>query len=242
MAIQTAVVIGVGAERGLGATLCRRFGRLGLHVVVAGRTDEKIERVAASIRADGSDATAVRTDATNEQSVIDLFTTAESIGAVELAVYNAGNNMPHDLMTMEAAFFEQCWRVACFGGFLFGRQAARVMQPRGRGTLLFTGASASMRGRPGFAAFASAKGGLRNFAQSMARDFGPQGIHVAHVVIDGAIAGDRIEKGLPAIAEALGDDGMVDLEGIADLYELLHKQPRAAWSHEIDVRTHKERF
>jgi NAD(P)-dependent dehydrogenase (short-subunit alcohol dehydrogenase family) len=242
MSTKTAVVIGVGAEKGLGATLCRRFARNDLHVVVAGRTRAKIDAVAGAIRAQGGSATAVETDATSEDAVIELFRQAEHIGPIDLAVYNAGNNMPGDLLTMEADFFERCWRVGCFGGFLFGREAARIMKPRGRGTILFTGASASLRGKPYFAAFTVAKAGLRNFAQSMAREFGPLGIHVAHVVVDGGIAGDRIEKGYPEFAAAKGEEGLVDLEGIADLYELLYRQPRAAWSHEIDVRTFKEPF
>jgi len=242
MSSKTAVIIGVGAQRGLGATLCRRFARVGLHVVVAGRTAAKLAAVADEIGAAGGSATAVEADTTAEPAVIDLFDRAEAIGPVDLAVYNAGNNMPGDLLTMEAEYFERCWRVGCFGGFLFGREAARRMKPRGRGTILFTGASASLRGRPYFAAFTAAKGGLRNFAQSMAREFGPQGIHVAHVVVDGGIAGDRIEKGLPDFATAMGEDGLIDLDGIADLYELLYRQPRTAWSHEIDVRTFKEKF
>lgn len=238
----TAVIIGVGAEKGLGAALCRRFGALGLHVVVAGRTPESIERVADSIRAAGGAATAVATDTTDEAQVVELFRRAEAIGPVDLAVFNAGNNMPGDLLTMEASYFERCWRVGCFGGFLFGREAARLMQPRGRGTLLFTGASASLRGKPFFAAFTAAKGGLRNLAQSMAREFAPQGIHVGHVVIDGGIAGDRIEKGVPQFAEAMGPEGLIDLDGIAAIYEMLYRQPRTAWSHEVDVRTFKESF
>lgn len=238
----SAIVIGVGPERGLGGTLCRRFAKAGLHVVVAGRTAEKIEGVARGIRDGGGDATAVVADATSEGDVIELFRRAEAIAPVDLAIYNAGNNMPGRLVEMEAEFFERCWRIGCFGGFLFGREAARVMEPRGRGTLLFTGASASLRGRPGFAAFTAAKGGLRMFAQSMAREFAPLGLHVGHVVVDGGIAGDRIEKGFPQLAESIGPGGLVDLEGIAAIYEFLYHQPRAAWSHEIDVRTHKEKF
>jgi NAD(P)-dependent dehydrogenase (short-subunit alcohol dehydrogenase family) len=238
----TAVVIGVGAEKGLGATLCRRFARAGLHVVVAGRTPGKIERVADAIRSEGGAATAVEADAASEPDVVDLIRKAEAIGPIALAIYNAGNNMPGDFLSMEAEYFERCWRVGCFGGFLFAREAVRAMKPRGRGTLLFTGASASLRGKPFFAAFTAAKGGLRNLAQSLAREFGPQGLHVAHVVVDGGIAGDRIQLGLPQFAEAKGEDGLVDLEGIAALYELLHRQPKTAWSHEIDVRTYKEPF
>lgn len=238
----TAVVLGVGAERGLGAVLSRRFAGLGLHTMVAGRTAAKVEAVAAAIAAAGGKATPVTADATAEADVIALFDRAESIGPVEAAIYNAGNNMPGDLRTMEAEYFERCWRIGCFGGFLFGREAARRMTPRGRGTILFTGASASLRGKPNFAAFTAAKAGLRAFAQSMAREFQPMGIHVGHVVIDGGIAGDKIEKGYPAFAEMLGEDGLIGLEGIADLYEMLHKQPRTAWSHEVDVRTFKENF
>jgi NAD(P)-dependent dehydrogenase (short-subunit alcohol dehydrogenase family) len=238
----TAVVIGVGAAKGLGGALCRRFAKAGLHAVVAGRTPEKIERVAEAIRSGGGGATAIQADTTSEPDVIELFRKSEAIGPVAVAVYNAGNNMPGNFLEMEADFFESCWRVGCFGGFLFAREALRAMKPRGRGTLLFTGASASLRGKPFFAAFTAAKGGLRNLAQSLAREFGPQGIHVGHVVIDGGIAGDRIEKGFPEFAKARGDEGLVDLDGIAALYEVLHLQPRAAWSHEIDVRTFKETF
>jgi len=235
-------VIGVGAERGLGATLCRRFARAGLHVVVSGRTPAKIEPLAEAIRKKGGAATAVAADATAESEVAGLVRRAEAIGPIDAAIYNAGNNMPGEFLSMEAAYFEQCWRVGCFGGFLFAREALRAMQPRGRGTLLFTGASASLRGKPFFAAFTAAKGGLRNLAQSLAREFGPQGIHVAHVVVDGGIAGDRILKGVPGFAEAKGEEGLVDLDGIAAIYEMLHRQPRTAWSHEVDVRTFKEPF
>jgi NAD(P)-dependent dehydrogenase (short-subunit alcohol dehydrogenase family) len=242
MSNATAVIIGVGADRGLGARLCHRFAKNGLHVVVAGRTQSKVDTVAESIRQEGGTATAVEADATNEAAVIDLFRRAEQIGPVELAIYNAGNNMPHDLLTMEAEFFERCWRIACYGAFLFGREAARTMRDRGNGTLLFTGASASLRGKPLFAAFTAAKAGMRAFAQSMAREFCPQGIHVAHVVVDGAIDGDRIRKGFPQLVDAWGEDRLIDLEGIVDLYEMLYRQPKRAWTHELDVRSFNEVF
>jgi NAD(P)-dependent dehydrogenase (short-subunit alcohol dehydrogenase family) len=242
MSTHTAVVIGVGPARGLGATLCRHFADLGLHVVIAGRTADRIEAVARGIRERGDEATAVATDATAEAEVIALFDAAEAIAPVDAAIYNAGSNMPGDLLTMESGYFEACWRIGCFGGFLFGREAARRMLPRAQGTILFTGASASMRGRPFFSAFTAAKGGLRNFAQSMAREFAPRGLHVGHVVVDGGIAGDRIEKGFPEFAREKGDEGLVDLDGIAALYTMLYRQPRTAWSHEIDVRTFKEPF
>ncbi len=239
----TAVIIGVGADPGLGARLCHGFAQEGLHVVVAGRTPAKIDAVAAAIRAGGGAATAIAADATRETDVAMLFERAAALGSpIDLAVYNAGNNMPGGLTDMTAAYFEDCWRIGCYGGFLFAREAARHMQPRGAGTVLFTGASASLRGRPNFYAFTAAKAGLRSFAQAMARDFGPQGIHVAHVVIDGAIDGERIRTRFPQIVEQRGADGIIDLEAIVAAYRFLYRQPRRGWTHELDLRVFKEPF
>jgi len=239
-----AIVVGVGPEAGLGGALCQRFAREGLHVFVAGRTPEKVEAVVTGIRGTGGHATGVPMDTTLEKDVVALFdrVAKEGEGALDLVAYNAGNaamGLAHD---MEASFFEQVWRVGCYGGFLVGREAVRRMLPRGRGTLLFTGATASMRGKPTTTAFASAKAGLRSLAQSLARAYGPQGIHVSHVVVDGGIAGDKIIKGIPQFAEAMGDDGLVSLAGLADAYWFLHTQPKAAWTHELDLRTFKESF
>jgi NAD(P)-dependent dehydrogenase (short-subunit alcohol dehydrogenase family) len=242
MATPTAVIIGVGPENGLGATLCRRFANQGLHTLVVGRTLAKVAEVAESIRASGDAATPFEVDATDEVAIQTLIEEAEAIGPIALAIYNAGNNMPGDFLTMESAYFERCWRIACFGGFVFARETLGRMAPRGAGTLLFTGASASIRGKPNFAALTAAKAGLRALSQSLAREFGPLGIHVGHVVIDGGINGDRLVKGRPDFAAKAGSDGLIGLQGIADLYQLLHNQPRDAWSHEIDVRTHKEAF
>jgi NAD(P)-dependent dehydrogenase (short-subunit alcohol dehydrogenase family) len=140
---------------------------------------------------------------------------------------------------MEASYFEHAWRVCCFGGFLFGREAARRMLPRG-GTLLFTGASASLRGRAGFAAFNSAKAGLRNLAQAMAKELGPKGLHVGHVVVDGGIDGDKLRKGRPEMVQRFGEDRLIDLEGLADAYWYLHQQPPRAWTFELDLRSKVE--
>jgi len=237
-----AVVVGVGPAAGLGGALCDRFAREGLHVFVAGRTPENVEAVAAEVRRAGGRATAVAMDTTSERDVIACFERAEkdSDGIVDLVVYNAGNAAMGPLHDMEASYFEQVWRVGCLGGFLVGREAVRRMLPRGRGTVLFTGATASLRGKPNTTAFAAAKAGLRSLAQSMARAYGPQGIHVAHVVVDGGIAGDKIVKGIPQFAEAMGEDGLVSLTGLADAYWFLYRQPRASWTHELDVRTFKE--
>jgi NAD(P)-dependent dehydrogenase (short-subunit alcohol dehydrogenase family) len=241
----TAVVIGVGAERGLGAALCRRFAAEA-HVLVAGRTASKIEQVVRTIVSAGGSAEPIATDTTSEQDIVRLFDRAMAPGPdrapADLVVYNAGNNRKIDFRETSAETFEDFWRVGCFGGFLVGREAARRLVPSGRGTLIFTGASASLRGRPGFAHFAAAKAGLRAIAQSMAREYGPHGIHVAHVVIDGGINGDRLRKARPQIIEERGEDGLLGIEAIAEAYWQLHRQPRSAWTHEIDLRPFKESF
>lgn len=239
---KTAVIIGVGPEAGLGGALCLRAAKENLHVIVAGRTEQKIEAVVTSITEAGGSASAVVADTTSEQDVARLFTEAEQTGPVDLAIYNAGNNMPGDILDMEASYFEQAWRVGCYGGFLFAREALKQMQPRGAGTLLFTGASASLRGKDGFAAFTSAKAGLRTMAQSLAKGYGPKGIHVAQVIIDGGINGDRLRERMPERMAELGEERFVGLEGLAELYLFLYRQPANAWTHELDVRTHLENF
>ena len=244
-----AIVIGVGPEDGLGGALCKRFATRGMHVFVAGRTQAKLDAVANAIVGAGGTATALATDATSERDVVALFDAATAAGDVTLAIYNAGNNFPGGIKEMDADYFEKCWRVGCFGGFLFGREAARRMSsdgepattPRSK-SVLFTGASASLRGRANFGAFNAAKGGLRNFAQALAKEVGSEGIHVGHVVVDGAIGGEKIKQGLPQIAARLGEEGMVGLRGIVDAYEFLHDQPRTAWSFEVDLRTSLERW
>ncbi|MEH3145435.1 MAG: SDR family NAD(P)-dependent oxidoreductase [Methylobacterium frigidaeris] len=242
----TALVVGVGAERGLGAALCRRFAREGCHVLAAGRTAGRIEAVAAAIRVSGGSAEAMVADATCEADMVRLLDRAAAPGEgrapVDLVVFNAGNNRRIDFLSLAAAEFEEFWRLGCFAGFLVGREAARRMVPLGRGSLIFTGASASLRGKPGFAQFASAKAGLRMIAQSMAREFGPAGLHVAHVVIDGGIAGEKLLTRFPDLAAERGEDGLLDLDAIAESYWQLHRQPRPAWTHEIDLRPYRESF
>jgi len=242
----TAVVIGVGAERGLGVALCRRFAAAGHHVLVAGRTAERVEGVASRITEAGGSAEAVVTDATQEDQVVRLFDRAMAPGdgfaPADLIVFNAGNNRRVDFREVEASLFEEFWRVGCFAGFLVGREAARRLAPLGRGTVIFTGASGSMRGKPGYAQFAAAKAGLRMVAQSMAREFGPLGLHVAHVVIDGGIDGDRLRRAAPQTVEARGADGLLGIEAIAETYWHIHRQPRSAWTQEVDLRPFKETF
>jgi len=238
MTNKTAIVQGVGPEEGLGAALCRRFGAEGLHVIVGGRSQDKLDKVVASIQAKGGSAAAVVADATSEADTLALFDAAGD--NLDLAIYNAGNNTPGRIADMEAAYFEKAWRVGCFGGFLFGREAARRMAPQNSGTLLITGASASLRGRANFGAFNSAKGALRNLAQAMAKEYNESGIHVGHVVVDGPIGGEKIKTMLPEYAKKLGDEGMISIEGIVDGYAFLYHQPKNAWTFEIDVRTSKE--
>jgi NAD(P)-dependent dehydrogenase (short-subunit alcohol dehydrogenase family) len=240
LTLKKALVIGVGAEKGLGATISARFAREGLHVFVAGRTAQSLEQVVQQIRFAGGTATAVVADATREadvQSLFDQVCAAE--GSLDVAVYNAGNNTPGAVTDMDADYFERAWRVCCFGGFLFGREAARRMLPQG-GTLLFTGASASLRGRAGFAAFNSAKAALRNLAQAMAKELGPSGLHVGHVVVDGGIDGDKLRKGRPEMVRKMGEERLIDLNGLADAYWFLHQQPPRAWTFELDMRSRVE--
>ncbi len=242
MSTKTAVIIGVGPVEGLGARLCLHAAGQGLHVAVAGRTESKIAAISQLIESKGGKATPVVADATDEAQVEALIEQAESIGPVDLAVYNAGNNYSGNFLELEADFFERAWRVCTFGGFLFAREVLKAMVPRSEGTLIFTGASASMRGKPNFAPFTAAKAGLRAMAQSLAREFQPQGIHVGHVVIDGGIDGEKIKKNMPRFAERAGEDGLIGLDGIAGAYMYLYNQPKDAWTHELDLRTYKENF
>ena len=242
----TALVVGVGAEKGLGAALCRKFASGGYHVLVAGRTQAKIDQVAATITQSGGSAEAIATDATDEASIVRLFDRAMSPGdgfdPVDLVVSNAGNNQKIDFREITAQQFEDFWRVGCFSGFLVGREAARRLVPHGRGTIVFTGASASVRGKPGFAHFSAAKAGLRMISQSMAREYGPLGIHVAHVVVDGGIHGERLLRRAPGLVNERGEDGLLGIDAIADAYWFIHKQHRSAWTQELDLRPYKEVF
>ncbi len=246
MGIPTAVVVGVGAERGIGAAVCRRFATGGYHVLVAGRTAAKIEQVASRIGSRGGSAEAIVVDTTSEADVLRLFDRAMAPGEgrepADVVVFNAGNNQIIDFRSLSAEQFESFWRVGCFGGFLVGREAARRLAPLGRGTVIFTGASGSLRGKAGFAHFAAAKAGLRMISQSMAREFGPQGLHVAHVLIDGGVNGDRLRQLIPGMVEQRGEDGLLDVDAIAETYWHLHQQARSAWAQEIDLRPYKELF
>jgi NAD(P)-dependent dehydrogenase (short-subunit alcohol dehydrogenase family) len=228
-----AVVVGVGP--GLGAALCRRFAKAGLRVAAAARDKERVSALAKEFGARGYGC-----DATDEGAVSDLFrAVAGDLGDPMLVVYNAGAYAPRPVVDTAAADFERCWRIGCFGGFLVGREAARRMLAHGRGTILFTGATASLRGGANFVNLAVGKFGLRAVAQSMARELGPKGVHVAHVIIDGQIAAEH--RAGRSTADR-SPDAFLDDEAIAEVYWQLHAQPRSTWTLELDLRPWVEKF
>ncbi|MBN3764185.1 SDR family NAD(P)-dependent oxidoreductase [Burkholderia sp. Ac-20365] len=242
----SALVIGVGAELGLGAALCRKIAANGYHVYVAGRTQAKLDAVTNDIASHGGSAESFAMDGASEADVVRLFDKAMSppdgVDVPSLVIYNVGNNLHVPFVDLTEAQMLDFLRSGPVGGFLVGREAARRLAPLGRGTVIFTGASASLRGKPGFAHFAAAKAGLRMVAQSMAREFGPLGLHVAHVVIDGGIDGERLHSRRPQAAAERGENGLLNVDAIAEAYWQLHLQHPSAWTHEIDLRPFKEPF
>ncbi len=231
---ETALVVGAGS--GLGWSLVRCFAGAGMAVAAARREPDKLSGLI-----DGLDgvARAYACDATDEGSVGELFkTVAGDLGEPGLVVYNASAFVKKGLLETTAEELERCWRVGCLGGFMVGQAAARIMAPKGAGTILFTGATASLRGGPGFHNMAIPKFGLRALAQSMAREFGPRGIHVAHVVIDGQIMSDARAD----LAKERPPDGLLDADAIAGNYLDLHRQHRSAWTQELDLRPWVEKF
>lgn len=237
------VCLVVGAGDGVGGAIARAFAREGLEVCVTrrARNIEQLEELAQSIRDDGGKARAYGVDARAEDEMIALFDRIErEVGPLEVVVFNIGANVRFDLTDTTSRVFHKVWEMACFAGFLTGREAARVMLPRSRGTILFTGASASLRGRQGFSAFSAAKQALRGVAQAAAKELGPKGIHVAHVVVDGAIDGVFARTNIPNREERLDRDDILKPEEIARNYVWLHNQQRSAWTHELDLRPWSE--
>jgi NAD(P)-dependent dehydrogenase (short-subunit alcohol dehydrogenase family) len=229
----------VGAGDGLGGAIARAFAREGHPVCLTRRARhlEQLEALAGDIRRQGGVAHAFGVDARIENDMAALFDDIETrIGPLEVVVFNIGANVRFGLIETTARVFTKVWEMACFAGFLTAREAARVMVPRGRGSILFTGATASLRGREGFAAFAAAKAGLRAIAQSAAREFAPKGIHVAHVVVDGAIDGVFTRANRGDVETLLSEDRILKPEQIAENFVWLHGQQRSAWTHELDLR------
>jgi NAD(P)-dependent dehydrogenase (short-subunit alcohol dehydrogenase family) len=238
---RSAIVIGAGDA--LGGAIAKRFAREGFETVIVRRNADQLEPLAEAIRAEGGRAHPFGVDARQEDQVVGLFDRVEAeIAPVEVCVFNIGANVRFGIEETTARVFFKVWEMACFGGFLAGREAAKRMTPRGQGTILFTGATASVRGREGFAAFSSAKHGLRALAQSMARELGPKGIHVAHTIIDGAIDTAWIAENFPDRYALKAQDGILNPDHIANAYWMLHTQPRDTWTHELDLRPWMEAF
>jgi short-subunit dehydrogenase len=237
------VALVVGAGDATGGAIARRFARGGYAACAVRRNAEKLQPLLDEIRAAGGEAHGFGCDARNEDEVNTLFDEIESrIGPVEVLAFNIGANVATSILEETARKYFKIWEMACFAGFLAGRKAARCMAPRGEGTILFTGATASLRGSADFAAFAGAKAALRALAQSMARELGPRGIHVAHVIVDGAIDTAFIRDNFPGRYALKEQDGILNPEHIAEMYWMLHQQPRDAWTHELDLRPWMEKF
>ena len=233
----------VGAGDATGGAIARRFARGGYATCITRRSLDKLQPLVAQIQADGGMAHAFASDARKEEEVVALVEKIEStIGPIEVLVFNIGANVPSSVLEETARKYYKVWEMACFGGFLNGREVARRMVARGRGTILFTGATASLRGAANFAAFSGAKHALRALAQSMARELGPRGIHVAHSIIDGAIDTEFIRSNFPERYALKAQDGILNPDHIADAYWMLHSQPRDAWTHELDLRPWSEKF
>jgi len=241
MSKKAALVIGAGDATG--GAIARRFAREGFIACVTRRNADKLEPLVERIKGEGGYAHGFGSDARDEAQMSELVTRIErDIAPIEVAVFNIGANVRFDVAETTERVYRKVWEMGALAGFLMGREVARVMTPRGRGTILFTGATASVRGSAGFSAFAGAKHALRALAQSMARELGPKGIHVAHIVIDGAIDTQFIAENFPERYALKAHDGILNPDAIADNYWLLHQQQRSAWTHELDLRPWTEKF
>jgi NAD(P)-dependent dehydrogenase (short-subunit alcohol dehydrogenase family) len=235
-------IAGVGPSAGLGAAIARRFTREGFLTVITGRNAERLRSTAQEISAAGGRALALPGDVSEDADVRRLGARVSELGTLRAAIFNAGNAVRGTPLQITPQEFEATWRSSTYAGFLFGREATRLLLAAGGGSLSFTGATAALRGRGPFTAFAAAKAGLRSLTQSFAREYGPQGIHVAHVIVDGGIDGDRLRALAPQRVADAGVDGLLDPEAIADTYWHLHRQHRSAWTQEVDLRPFKEPF
>ena len=237
------VVLVVGAGDSTGGAIAKRFAQEGFVACVTRRSADKLQPLVDAIKADGGEAHGFACDARKEDDVVALVEQIESeIGPIEAFVFNIGANVPCSILEETARKYFKIWEMACFSGFLNAREVAKRMAKRQRGTILFTGATAGLRGAAGFAAFAGAKHGIRALAQSMARELGPMNIHVAHVVVDGAIDTDFIRDSFPEKYATKDQDGILNPEHIAENYWYLHSQPRDAWTFELDLRPWSERW
>tara|TARA_B110000003_G_C16565066_1_gene502054 strand:- start:118 stop:882 length:765 start_codon:yes stop_codon:yes gene_type:complete len=237
------VALIIGAGDAIGSAIARKFSQRGLTVCVTRRNEAKLKPLLEEISATGGEAFGFACDARKEDATEALFKNIEdNIGEIDVVVFNVGANVPMGILETDSRKFFKIWEMACFAGFLNGREAARYMAKRKRGTILFTGATASVRGSAGFAAFASAKHGLRALAQSMARELGPENIHVAHVVIDAAVDTQWIKDNVPSYEQRKAVDGIVKPDDLATNYVTLYDQPRNAWTFELDIRPWDEKW
>ena len=238
-----ALVLGVGAENGIGGAICKKMASKDYHVIVVGRTISKLNFLVDTIRTLGGKATPLTADLSIESEIISVFEEVDAInGRLSFVTFNAGNAFRSETLKMTAEFFEEAWRICCLGGFVSGREATKRLCDFGQGTIIFTGATASIKARPPFLAFSSAKFGLRAVASGLAREFGPKGIHIAHAIIDGGVEGEIIRNRAPERIKAAGENGMLNPCEIANTYWQLHCQHPSAWSFEIDLRPYKEVF
>lgn len=237
---QTTIILGGGPHKGLGGALAERFAKAGHHILFTGRSLETVQATADQIAANGGSIETMQVDVTSAVDQDALFERAAACDDISAILYNAGNNaiIPFEQLTEDQ--FEDFWRVACFGAFLTAKRSVPLLKEQGHGSLFFTGASASLRGRPNFGHFASAKAALRNLVQALAREYGPQGVHVAHFVIDGIIDGDRIRDKYPKIMDQIGEDGALAPAAIAEAFWTTHQQHRSAWSQEVELRPYSE--
>lgn len=230
-------ILVIGAGDATGSAIAKRFAREGYIACATRRNADKLKPLIDEITAQGGQAHGFGSDARAEDEMIKLVQTIEKdIAPIEVAVFNIGANVRFPITETTARVYYKVWEMGCFAGFLMGREVSKVMLPRKRGTIIFTGATASLRGGSGFAAFAGAKNALRALAQSMARELWPQGIHVAHSVIDGAIDTAFIQENFPERYATKDQGGILDPDSIAEAYWQIHQQPRDAWTHELDLR------
>ncbi|MEM1050929.1 MAG: SDR family oxidoreductase [Pseudomonadota bacterium] len=237
------IIIGAGDDTG--SAIARAFAAKGYTMCVSRRPRhaEALDTLVSSIEAEGGKALAFPVDARDEEAMEKLFAQIErDVGPIEVAVFNIGANVNFPVRETTGRVYRKVWEMAAFAGFLTGREAAKHMVPRGKGTILFTGATASIRGGKGYSAFAGAKFALRALAQAMARELGPEGIHVAHIIVDGAIDSNFIRQNVPNVDALREEDAILSPDAIAANYVMLHEQPRSAWTHELDLRPWKENW
>ena len=241
------VAILVGAGDAIGAAVARRFAKGGYVVCICRRDGAKSQALIDELKAEGQQIHGFSVDARQEKAVQDLFARVENeIGPIEVCLFNAGSNVNKPLIETTEKLFFKAWELACYAGFLVGREAARVMVPRGKGTILFTGATASLRGGKGFAAFSAAKFGLRAVAQAMARELGPKNIHVVHLIIDAGVDSEAIHARMKAAsgidAKDIPPDSLTKTKSIAEAYWFAHQQAKDGWTHELDLRPAAEKW